>query len=370
MITQDIEKSKSGRIPVWGYDMCVSDDDIWIFHGTLNALFKFNAAYREMKYVLSVEGERELKKCLFIGIHYYKGKIFLIPRSAEKFVVYDIDKEVYRTFESNNNYNIESVFAYGKYLYCKPVYIKEKILKIDLERERIVGYICLPDEIRTKYGTAFFNDICFISDNRLAGVIYPSNKYYIFNLDTEEFHILSAESGSSFSSLEFCKGYLYLYDLEDFTIHRVIPDSGEIVSSFKTSDRISRLVGVWEKYIIIDLTQEGKTYLFDTDDGRIFELAVNDIKRNDEEDTYRYCHGIYRLADDGRAYYLNRYNNRLYMWKGSIDLLTDGVGMYVSETEAITMKRRMALNLEKFSYENKIIGLRELIANLINGENQ
>ena len=46
-----IERSPA---PVWGFDMCIAENEVWVFHGKLNALFRFDMKTEEMKYILSV----------------------------------------------------------------------------------------------------------------------------------------------------------------------------------------------------------------------------------------------------------------------------------------------------------------------------
>ena len=112
-----IERSPA---PVWGFDMCIAENEVWVFHGKLNALFRFDMKTEEMKYILSVPELPMMEKILFTAIKYWKKKIFLFPYNALTCIVYETETGRIHTMDVKGM-KLETVFGEGRYVYGKPL---------------------------------------------------------------------------------------------------------------------------------------------------------------------------------------------------------------------------------------------------------
>lgn len=342
-------------VPIWGFDICIVENEAWVFHGRLNALFRFNMKTEEMKYVMSVPELPMAEKILYTAIKCWEKKIFLFPYNALKGVVYDIESGRSHTMDMGG-IKLETVFGEGRYIYGKPLQTSEPLIKIDLQKECIVKRLELTQQEEIQY----INDICCLENEKYAGVLTPGNQFFV--LDTRDDTIQLGDipdREEQYCTIEAYNNELYFGGNRKNKIIKVDWETNKIIKQYGTLAQYGRFVGRWGEEILIDLTEQKEIYRWNVLTGEIKEFEINDKKRDDGQENYWYCYGVFKNLSDKKAYYMNRYNNTLEVWTDISEIRSYEWKM--SATDKTKLEEKMLGNPKDPIQENAIFTLEEYV---------
>ena len=231
-----IERSPA---PVWGFDMCIAENEVWVFHGKLNALFRFDMKTEEMKYILSVPELPMMEKILFTAIKYWKKKIFLFPYNALTCIVYETETGRIHTMDVKGM-KLETVFGEGRYVYGKPLQTSQPLVKIDLEKECIVKGLELSQSEEIQY----INDICYLGNEKYAGVLTPGNQFFILDTRNDTIQLGDIpDKEEEYCTIEAYNDELYFGGYRKNKVIKVNWKNGKIIKQYGNLEQYGRFVG-------------------------------------------------------------------------------------------------------------------------------
>lgn len=158
--------------------MCVLENKIWLFHERINALVCVDIVKDEVECVVSVDGEPYVKDNLFCAIVEYNNRLILIPYSASRIYIYDLNTGDFVDNNLESISGIRYVFKDKNWLYMFPMSADGFIVKLNMKdysdhsRVRIEG-----GEIESRWlgtvGHMFENSIYLpiYRDNNSGGYI-------------------------------------------------------------------------------------------------------------------------------------------------------------------------------------------------------
>ena len=92
---------------------------------------------------------------------------------------------------------------------------------------------------------------------------------------------------------------------------------------------------------------------------RIKEFAINEKKRDNKQENYWYCYGIFKNLSDGKAYYMNRYNNTFAVWTDISEIRS--YEWKISEEDKDELEEKMICNQKDSIQENAIFTLEDYV---------
>lgn len=347
-----IERSPA---PVWGFDMCIAENEVWVFHGKLNALFRFDMKTEEMKYILSVPELPMMEKILFTAIKYWKKKIFLFPYNALTCIVYETETGRIHTMDVKGMM-LETVFGEGRYVYGKPLQTSQPLVKIDLEKECIVKGLELSQSEEIQYT----NDICYLGNEKYAGVLTPGNQFFILDTRNDTIQLGDIpDKEEEYCTIEAYNDELYFGGYRKNKVIKVNWKNGKIIKQYGNLEQYGRFVGRWGEEILIDRTEQKEIYRWNVLTGEIKEFAINEKKRDNKQENYWYCYGIFKNLSDGKAYYMNRYNNTFAVWTDISEIRS--YEWKISEEDKDELEEKMICNQKDSIQENAIFTLEDYV---------
>ena len=93
--------------------------------------------------------------------------------------------------------------------------------------------------------------------------------------------------------------------------------------------------------------------------GEIKEFAINGKKRDNKQENYWYCYGIFKNLSGGKAYYMNRYNNTLAVWTDISEIRS--YEWKISEEDKDKLEEKMICNQKDSIQENAIFTLEDYV---------
>lgn len=307
---------KKYNIPIWPSDFCVVGNQMWLFHGTVNALMRYDLDTGKLAYIGSVEDENMIERILYSKVFHYDEKIILIPEAAKKVAIYDLKKMRFSYFSlkgSKGRVRFGEAWQCGEYIYCFPTFSSAPVIKLNAGSNMIEREIPLPDATRGKYEPAFIGGICEISKEMLGGVISYTNLYVILDAKTDEIQVFECgDEDNKNHSISSDGKYIYLHALSEPVVYKIEINTRKVTKKFHTPDEIYCITGYHHNKIFLDLMGKRETYMLDIENGNVTEIFRDFNVRKRNLFNYWCEDGIYHTfgAD---AFYFNRYNNFLYV---------------------------------------------------------
>lgn len=189
------------KISIWGYDFCVTDNCVYVFHGNMNALFKIDLQYDTVTYMTGINFETFRRKALYLAMKCFDNRIYFFPYNAENIACYDIKTNQTRKILKFDG-KIVDVIGSGRYVYLMPSKACQPIIKFDMQTESCIKEIYINGD--SKELQNYFNDTCYMEEGVYAGIVDPANILCIFDSrddSTRVVNILNADD--IYSSIEY-----------------------------------------------------------------------------------------------------------------------------------------------------------------------
>ncbi len=359
-------KENAEDVPVWPADFCVNGNDIWLFHGKINMLIRYNMLNDTTSMVGSVPEEKMLTSMLYANICQYKGKIFLVPCRAKEVAVYDTERKSFKKIPLRTDIKCDGSlmfcrsFAHGKYLYCIP-YCYHSIVRIDMDK-MIAEY--KTDAIgiskrELKTNGLYINDAVQI-DEKIVCAIANTNAIGIYDINSDKFSVKIVKSSKcDYRTMAYTDGRLFLYDVlnSKIDVFSLKTDNLEGIS-YKAPASLVR-IGTISSDVIVDFVESGELMVRDSDWNLVYEEQKNaDSKSNSlKPDNY---YGRYKCLNTHRnkVLYYNPCSNRMYLWENYKTIKEFGFRLTERDYEKV---RELTLECSIQEKENELVGLKELI---------
>jgi len=329
--------------------MCVVNDELWFFHGCLNALVKYNIKTNETEIVGEVKDKAFCSQLLYNKIFYINKKIYLIPFSANNIAIYDIAKNEFEYFyiESyKSGYLYKEAFEDGNNIYCIPRLGTDHIMLFNTEKNEIEDRIPFPNGQDIEYSTMNVGNICREGEKVLIPLYSHTSKKNVciwFDIFSQNFEILKFNiDARGFRSAQVVDNKIYL-EATDFAMYEVCMNDYSKINMIKQFNEEFKIIGKQGKKLLIDFTsyyQKLYWYNIETGELKLRDNVIEEINKGVIDLGYFY--GVYQKANEGSMYwYFNRCNNKLY---------------YVDEATKVTKKFELQLSkIKQIELYNKII---------------
>lgn len=298
------------KIPIWPSDFCFDGESIWIFHGRLNAIFRYKYKENILNYVTSVPNENIVEDILFSRMAVYDNKLFLIPIKAKYITIYDIENDKFEFLELeliNYHHEFQEMCVCGKYIYCFPCSCQFPIIKIDMENSKIDKYITIKQNKKDK----IYNHV-YEKDNVLYGVIYPSNEYFVFDCQKDTFVFYTGEKKDcKYSSIICNEKNIYLHDADNPNILKIDKKSKKIIGKIPLDENGYRFRGFLNGELFIDYCNIDKKILINLETNQIQKICVE--PNVNVFCDYWYEYGVFHEYNN-LSFYFNRSNGYLYIF--------------------------------------------------------
>ncbi|MGO5334489.1 hypothetical protein ACTQZM_08300 [Enterococcus cecorum] len=351
------------HIPMWGFDFCIVDNDIWFFHGLLNALLKYDMKKEKLQYICSFPEEINYSRGLYIGITYFEGNLFLIAGKAKNHVVYNIGEKNYVLISNDTTIVSDDIFVYENYLYMKPVKAKDPILRLNMQTKKIDKKIDLNAFSVKKYTDEFLNDWCFITKNKVGLLVLGRNELIIFNLETAEIYIhdLGYRDQHRFTTLQKLGNKLVLCEYGKEKLICIDIENNNEVEICDIATGNVRLVGGNDiDTIFIDRARTKNLFLYNYERQTLKEVSFPDVEVHFLNDIYEYGYGILKKFDNN-YYYFNRYLNSFIIMDECFSIVKHYENFYLDENEEKIIKEKLLNQVYPIMQELHMMNVNNLI---------
>ena len=342
------------QLPVWGYDFCVCDNEMYIFHGMINALFKVDIDDGKVSYLTKIEGEPVRERSLFTSMVEWKKKIYMFPYNASSIVCYDVVLNKVRKIETKE-YNVIDTFGNGRYVYMQPTFFNNYILKFDLEQEKVIKKIAITP-FHSEQTMCSFNDNCYMGNGVYAVIITPANKICIIDSNSDSVHIVNIQNADDvYASIEYCDGYIYAMGNRKYSMAKIDPKSGNIVKTYKAFNGYGRLIGRIQDKIIVDMVYDKDMYTYNCTDQKVNECRYVSKRDADACKYYWYSYGVLKKCNKDVNYYLNRYDSTIVC--NFMTAKEKKIQLKASDEDYEINKKNIVEDISKCECEGEFIGL-------------
>ncbi|WP_026670906.1 hypothetical protein [Butyrivibrio sp. AE3006] len=301
------------NILVWPCATFKEDEYLWIFHGKINALFRYNLMKEKLEYMASLVDEKSVQESLMCQIVKVSKKIYLIPHWGNHIHLYDV------TLGRDTIIHLRNEEKYrGKRLFCAAYLLNNQIycvpdsynyfIAINPENNEIYYLFDVKKQL-SDYGI----DMKYITSStinlqqEIYAVMADSNLLIKLDYEKKCFSLIKPINEKSIiSHLVFLNGCKYAieygYDGEKRRVVR-LEDGCEIyeVNSFIT-------FGVLKDCILVDSVHENWMEVID-EHGKVIQ-KISEEKLLGYPMLYSYNHGIL-VGNEQKDYYFSRRTNKI-----------------------------------------------------------
>lgn len=270
---------ENSSIPMWPSTYYVDDESVWFVHGKINMLCKLDLKTLRYELIGSVPDENLYQFFLYKGMLKYNNKIVLVPGSAKKIAIYNIEKGNFEKIEFQHMKNFwlrswfEDVEIWNGYLLCYPSEFPD-ILKIRLETNEVERINVLGNELENQ--TVVFYDRVRIG-NCVYMVCDRTKAVFKVNIEDGTVEKLDSPMNEQYTNIIAIKGELVLYSASNrkIIVWKRNGQASVLIDNMVTG-RI-KMYSICDEYILIEKAN-GESFCVDIN-GTIIQKRNKEIKR-------------------------------------------------------------------------------------------
>ncbi len=307
--------NEKSNIPIWPVDFFVENDNLWLVHGKLNALFRFSLSGNQLYYEGSVQGIEAIKPDIYSNIIKRGNSIFLIPLNGDKIGIYDVIEhsmssiELFEEMKGRMGY-ATGVITIDNKIYCIPLKGDNPIICVDTEKKEFFIENDFEGDI-PDYFTTNTNGIVLAEGNIVFTISGRKEFLQIDFLKKKiSIHGIPYEEVPIAQSVASANGMLYFLGYNSNRIYSFDKTSMDFVSSFGIHKENALIQSYGNRYLFIDSFEGDGAEIYDTATGEFCKFDYSRDKKKCPE-SYDYNVGLIRESEDGRVFYYNRINNEI-----------------------------------------------------------
>ncbi len=312
-----------GEIVVWPSACCLKDGDLWIMHGKLNILFKYNLKSGDTESVFMPKDEILSCESNMSAVIVVKDNVYLIPRWGRHVHHYNIITKEDRILEipdekrMTDKMTFSSAFMFEEKIYCIP----EQYLYV-IEIDPINDNIRIVYDIKTilmNEGVETVNLGLASTDGK--GVIYinilGTNKILILDLVSEGARIIKiGNNDAKYGTLTIIQNYIYMSLLGESKICIYDTSKNETIEYLTIPYVDFGVFRLGNDSVLIDSISDGRYMVLKDGKTYGYKEQPRDYKG---EYGYGYHHGIVVCESGVEKKYFNRHTYSLF------DIREDGL---------------------------------------------
>ncbi len=278
VIRQDISYigfENCSEISVWSATFCRDGDTIWLVHGALNSLFKYDINSNVISFICQLEGVLFVSANMYAGIECIGNKLYIFPRFADNILCFDYVNNTLSKIELPqwNEYvgmtKFFPIVRIGNSIYCIPGHYPYMV-KFDgdlgkitwcLNVQNIIGKICIAD--------------ASVYDKRyIACLVWHSNKLLWIDTITKNYKIVYIGK-RKYNSVEIIGNKIYLGSVDDNVVDCFSAENFSFIYCIQDNFGIVRSYD--EQHIMLDNENSAQWCIADSH-GSILYLNKDDSK--------------------------------------------------------------------------------------------
>lgn len=306
------------NIPIWPCSFCIENNIVWLVHGKMALLIKYDLEKKKTLETLIIPGDKIFGESLYINLFLYKKTLYMVPCWARDIVLYNIETNSFK------NIKLKNIEQYkDKILFCKSFVVDDAIYCIPQEYAYVVKisfsnlsveYINLKERLNI--------DKLNITDAAVAGVFVFctynfSNQIIQYNLITTEVNVINTKNlEQQYIYVRCHENKLYLYDrynncieIRDFEYKLVKSINNLPYDGFKISI-------IESDFILLDDAYSTNITCIDEQGNNLDISLTNNKVLHKKALDYNYYHGLLEIHN-GKKYYFNRNEYNLYEFMGN-----------------------------------------------------
>lgn len=346
------------NISLWGYDYCIDGDRMWFFHGLINALFEADLNTGNVTYLTSVADEEMCKRELFSGVFYYKDTILLFPGQGSTnsgVVIYDLATKKTERLDLKEIKDIEEMYCWAGYLYLKPIYACDPILKFDYKNRKVVKKIFFSTGI-IEQGKEVFNHEACVVNGKMIGVLWPLNICYYIDLETMDLVTKRYDFNEKIHTLKSDGEYVYLHGHGNSYIYKVSLYDGHVIEKMDVCDELFRINGGVNEKILITLNELNSNFIIDFHTRKVTSIKLANIEGNNSNE-WNNC----KLKKTTSLFGFKRYCSYIFVFNDDLEIEST-ILLKLDELDEDMIKKKIVKgNAGKVFREGKLLNLNDLI---------
>lgn len=307
-----VSEKQDFDIPVWAQAFCKVDDELWLVHGKLNILLKYNIGEDKLYYVDSLAGSL-FGMYKYCSLQYVGGKIYFIPIMADKIICYDIATQKF----SHISFPMDQQYA-GMAKFRKALTVKEKIYVFPTFYPYILCVNTVNNTVEYSFDvkkilaennipqSSYIHDVAVYDRNILMCLLYKSNKILLLDIETKNCEIITLGK-HEYSTIAIIYNSIFLASAVDSCIDCF--SKRDLAYRNTIVDRLCVVRKFDEHHVLLDNVNEPGWAVMDSECKLIYKNDVQVESDGCLMDVYK------RVICDMQGNIWDTCTNTLYLWK-------------------------------------------------------
>ena len=310
-----MSNNKRNEIIVWPSAMCVDGNYLWIYHGKLNALFKYNLeANDNAEHICSFQDEMLIRESAVSSLICTDKAVYSVPQWGNHIHRYDLaDKtESIIHIPDEDDFKDKMLFS-GGFLFDGKIYcIPEQypyVLSVDPETNEVNVEFDIKEYLLGKDISDFLiNDSCMGEDGVIYAVILSTNKILAYDVKAKTVNdIFIGEESNRLNTVALDGEDLYISAYNKKLMLKYNTNEHAVIAQYDIPLENFVIRKIANGKILID------SYI-DLNYGILYEDKLSEYKSEKScervEYPYAYTHGIVSPSKNGYMYF-DRYSYKL-----------------------------------------------------------
>ena len=303
------------KVIIWPSAMCVNGSSLWVIHGKLNALFKYNLeTEKDAEHICSFKDEMLIRESAVSSLICINETLFSIPRWGNHIHKYDLKekKEKIIPIPDENRFR-DKMFFSGGFLYQGKIYcIPEQypyIVSIDIETEEVnVEYDLGAYLLNDGFKEFLINDAELGTNGEIYAVLSSTNRILVYDIKNRDVKSITIGGKSNrLSGIAIDDEDIYIGVENDKTLIKYDTNIHRIVNQYDV---------IFDNYAVNKITD--RKVLVDSVSDQRYMILRGEVIDNYESERcevkvdypYSYSHGIINMTEKVHLYF-DRFSYKL-----------------------------------------------------------
>lgn len=303
--------TKRSEIIVWPSTMCVDGNNLWIYHGKLNALFKYNLETNDnAEHICSFQDEMLIRESAVSSLICTDKSIYSIPQWGNHIHLYNFSDKTENIIHipDENNFTDKMLFS-GAFLLDGKIYCIPKqysyILSVDMETNEVNIEFDIKKYLFDKGNSDFLiNDSCMGENRVIYAAISCTNRILVYDIKSKMVNDISiGEESNRLNSVTIDGENLYISDFNNKILIEYNTTLKEVVGQYTIPFYSYFVRKIAKGKVMVDSVID-ENYMV-LDESNLYSYKSN--HRKDKSDLmYSYCIGSVAMMHSGKFLYYDR----------------------------------------------------------------
>ena len=303
------------NVIVWPSAMCVNGSFLWVVHGKLNALFKYNLETEDdAEHICSFKDEMLIRESAASSLICINEALFCIPRWGNHIHKYDLKekKEKIIPIPDENRFRDKMIFS-GGFLYRGKIYcIPEQypyIVSIDIETEEVnIEYDLRAYLLNDGFKEFLINDANLGINGKIYAVLSSTNRILVYDIKNKDVKSITiGDKSNRLSAIAIDDENLYIGVENDKTLIKYDTKKHRIVNQYDVIFDNYVVNKIADRKVLVDSVSDQRYMILREEVIDNYESERCEVK---VEYPYSYSHGIISMTEKIHLYF-DRFSYKL-----------------------------------------------------------